>query len=58
MSFDELVGKIRANEIKIKAEDRDKDESIVLKFQGKSDMSSSWMRNFKGTSGILLAALQ
>ncbi|KAJ5649331.1 uncharacterized protein N7484_003054 [Penicillium longicatenatum] len=58
MSFDELVGKIRANEIKIKAEDRDKVESIILKVQKKSDLSSLFKSKMKGTSGILLAALQ
>ncbi|KAJ5081980.1 hypothetical protein N7532_011023 [Penicillium argentinense] len=57
MSFDELVSKIRANEIKVKADDRDKVEKIIEEVKKSSELSSSSRRKMKGTAKFLLSAL-
>ncbi|KAJ5176313.1 uncharacterized protein N7482_002190 [Penicillium canariense] len=58
MSFNELVGKIRANEIKITAEDRDRVEEVIAQVQKRSELKSSSGRKRRGTAKFLLAALK
>ncbi|CAG7925016.1 unnamed protein product [Penicillium olsonii] len=58
MSFDELVAKIRANEIKINAQDRDKVEALIAEAQQSSDLSNAATRKKKGTSRYLFKALR
>ncbi|KAJ6024302.1 hypothetical protein N7540_005099 [Penicillium herquei] len=58
ISFNDLVGKIRANQIKIKPEDRDKVERIIRDAEKRDDLSSSLKRKAKGTAKILAQILQ
>ncbi|CAG8361038.1 unnamed protein product [Penicillium salamii] len=57
MSFDELVARIRANEIKVNAQNRDKVEGMISEAQQSPDLSNSATRKKKGTSRYLLRAL-
>lgn len=58
MSFDELVARIRANEIKVNAQNRDKVEEMISETQQSPDLSNSASRKKKGTSRYLLRALK
>lgn len=58
MSFDDLVAKIRANEIKIKPEDRDKVEKVIRDTETRDELGSSMKRRAKGTAKILARVLQ
>lgn len=58
MSFDELVAKIRANEIKITSQDRDKVEAMISEAQKSSGLSTPAARKKKGTSRYLFPALR
>jgi hypothetical protein len=58
ISFNDLVGKIRANEIKIRPEDRDKVEKIIQDAEKRDDLSSSRKRKAKGTAKVLVRILQ